>query len=69
MERFPALMAVLDQIETVLVWGLVATVVLTVVMYGSQALGFSRLSLPFLVGSCLIPTPADQIGATRSGHQ
>lgn len=55
MQNFTALTSVLDQIESVLVWGLVATIVLTVVMYGSQAMGLSRLSLPFLLGSCLSP--------------
>ncbi len=55
MEAFPAFMVVLTRIEAVLVWGLVATVVLTVVMYGSQAIGLSRLSLPFLLGTCLSP--------------
>lgn len=47
---FPALLAAAGQIETVIVWGLVATLVLTVGMYASQGLGVSRLSLPFLMG-------------------
>lgn len=34
-----------------LVWGLVATVAMTTVLQGSQGLGWSRLSLPFLVGT------------------
>jgi hypothetical protein len=50
-----AFLAMLGQIESVLVWGTVATVVLTIIMYGSQGLGFSRLSLPFLLGTCLSP--------------
>ena len=40
------------QIESILLWGLVATVAMTTVMYGSQGLGYSRLSLPFLLGTC-----------------
>lgn len=35
-----------------LLWGLIATVVMTTVLQGSQGLGLSRLSLPFLVGTC-----------------
>lgn len=34
-----------------LLWGLVATVAMTTVLQGSQGLGYSRLSLPFLVGT------------------
>jgi uncharacterized membrane protein YagU involved in acid resistance len=34
-----------------LLWGLLATVAMTSVLYGSQGLGFSRMSLPFLVGT------------------
>jgi len=33
------------------IWGLVATVAMTTVLQGSQSLGLSRLSLPFLVGT------------------
>lgn len=33
------------------VWGLVATAALSVVLQGSQGLGLSRLSLPFLIGT------------------
>ncbi len=50
-----ALSTMLGQFESVLVWGTVATVGLTIIMYGSQGLGFSRLSLPFLLGTCLSP--------------
>ena len=42
-------------LRNVLLWGLVATVVLTTVLQGSQGLGLSRLSLPFLVGTMLTP--------------
>lgn len=34
-----------------LLWGLVATVAMTTILYGSQGLGLSRLNLPFLVGT------------------
>ncbi len=50
MTAFPALAEAFGNIEIVLVWGLVATLVLTVGMYASQGLGVSRLSLPFLMG-------------------
>jgi len=35
----------------VLLWGLVATAALSAVLFTSQRLGYSRLSLPFLVGT------------------
>jgi hypothetical protein len=35
----------------VLLWGLAATAVLTTILYGSQALGLSRLSLTLVVGT------------------
>ena len=38
-------------IELILLWGLVATVVLSTLLAGSQGLGLTRLSLSFLVGS------------------
>ncbi len=34
-----------------LLWSLLATVAMTSVLYGSQGLGLSRMSLPFLVGT------------------
>ena len=34
----------------ILVWGFVATTVLTTILEGSQGVGLSRLSLPFLLG-------------------
>jgi len=37
--------------DFVLVWGLVATVIMTIILYGSQGLGLSRLSLSFLAGA------------------
>lgn len=36
-----------------LLWGFAATVVMTVIMYGSQISGLSRLSLPLLLGTSL----------------
>lgn len=32
-------------------WGLIATIAMTAIMQGSQGLGLSRLSLPFLIGA------------------
>jgi hypothetical protein len=46
-----AMMAALGRIEDVFLGGAVATALLTTVLSGSQGLGLSRLSLPFLVGS------------------
>ena len=34
-----------------ILWGFLATVVMTTILEGSQGLGFSRMSLPFLVGT------------------
>lgn len=34
-----------------LLWGLIGTVAMTAILQASQGLGFSRLSLPFLVGT------------------
>lgn len=41
----------LRRLDAVVVWGFLATVVMTTIMYGSQAMGLSRLSLPFLIGT------------------
>jgi hypothetical protein len=35
----------------VMLWGLVATAAQAAVLFGSQRLGYSRLSLPFLIGT------------------
>lgn len=35
----------------VMLWGLVATTTMTTILYASQGLGLSRLSLPFLIGA------------------
>lgn len=40
-----------EELERIFIWGLTATVVMTTIMQGSQGLGLSRLSLPFLVGT------------------
>jgi hypothetical protein len=39
------------EIVTILIWGFVATAALSGVMFGAQRLGYSRLSLPFLIGT------------------
>jgi hypothetical protein len=39
----------------VLLWGFVGTVVLTTLMAGSQELGLTRMSLPYLLGTMLTP--------------
>jgi hypothetical protein len=44
---------ILTQLESVLLWGFATTAVMTTVLYGSQGLGLSRLSLPFLIGTCV----------------
>lgn len=46
-------MTLLADIPAVLLWGFVATAVMTIILYGSQVSGLSRLSLPFLLGTCL----------------
>ena len=38
-------------LDAVLIWSLVATALMTTVLQGSQGLGLSRLSLPFLFGT------------------
>lgn len=44
-------MQVMNSIEALLLWGGLATALLTIVLSGSQGLGLTRLSLPFLVGT------------------
>lgn len=39
----------------VLIWGFVATVILTTLMAGSQGVGFTRMNLPYLLGSMFTP--------------
>ena len=41
----------LELLPRLVLWGLIATVAMTTILLGSQGLGLSRLSLPFLVGT------------------
>jgi hypothetical protein len=45
----------IELLPRLLLWGLIATVAMTTILYGSQGLGLSRLSLPFLVGTLFTP--------------
>ncbi len=38
-------------IVEIIIWGAIATLVMISIMYASQSLGWSRLNLPFLLGS------------------
>jgi hypothetical protein len=38
-------------VGSILLWGFVATIVLTGIMQGGQSLGLSRMSLPFMLGT------------------
>ncbi|RPI55139.1 MAG: hypothetical protein EHM55_08820 [Acidobacteria bacterium] len=40
---------------SILLWGFAATVVLSILMAGSQRLGHTRMSLPFLLGTMVTP--------------
>ena len=40
---------------SILLWGFVATIVLTAMMQGGQSLGLSRMSLPFMLGTMFTP--------------
>jgi len=40
-----------EHLPELLLWGLLATVAMTTILEGSQGLGWSRLSLPFLAGT------------------
>lgn len=51
-------------IVELLLWGGVATAVLCGIQFGAQSVGFSRLSLPFLIGTCFT---ADRRGALTIG--
>ncbi len=50
-ESFALLHRLAENLDAVLIWALVATAVMTTVLQGSQGLGLSRLSLPFLFGT------------------
>jgi hypothetical protein len=41
----------LPSLSSMVVWGFIATLVMTIIMQGAQGLGLSRLSLPFLAGT------------------
>jgi hypothetical protein len=43
--------SLLDNAGELLIWGLAATLVMTTLLHGSHGLGWSRLSLAFLVGT------------------
>ncbi|HSR11487.1 MAG TPA: hypothetical protein VLS90_08560 [Thermodesulfobacteriota bacterium] len=38
-------------VDSILLWGFAATVIVTTIMYASQALGFSRMSFPLMLGT------------------
>ena len=40
-------------VPSVLIWGFAATVVLTTMMAGSQGLGLTRMSMPYMLGTML----------------
>lgn len=42
-------------LPSILLWGFVATVALTTVMAASQHFGYTRMSIPFLLGTMLTP--------------
>ena len=50
-EGFELLHRLAVNLDAVLLWGLAATALMTTVLQGSQGLGLSRLSLPFLFGT------------------
>jgi len=43
-------------LHDVLLWGFVATIVLTTVMSAAQGLGLSRMSIPFMLGTMVTPS-------------
>ena len=43
--------ATAGEIIAILIWGFAATAAVSGVMFGAQRLGYSRLSLPFLIGT------------------
>jgi hypothetical protein len=40
---------------SILLWGFAATIVLSITMAGSQRLGYTRMSMPFLLGTMVTP--------------
>ncbi len=51
--------------QSLVLWGLIATVAMTSILQASQGFGFSRLSLPFLMGSAFT---ANRSAATVVGY-
>ncbi|WP_428487025.1 hypothetical protein [Rhodopila sp.] len=51
MQSLALLHRLAENLDAVLIWALVATALMTTVLQGSQGLGLSRLSLPFLFGT------------------
>jgi hypothetical protein len=43
-------------VHGMLLWGFVATIVLTTVMSAAQGLGLSRMSIPFMLGTMVTPS-------------
>jgi hypothetical protein len=46
------LLSKMPDLMDIVLWGFVATVIMTIILSGSQRAGLSRLSLPFLIGTC-----------------
>jgi hypothetical protein len=42
-------------VASILLWGFVSTVVLTIVLASSQGLGLTRMSIPFILGTIITP--------------
>ena len=41
--------------SSIVLWGFAATIVLSITMAGSQRLGYTRMSIPFLLGTMVTP--------------
>ncbi len=55
-------------LPSVLLWGFVATVVLTGIQSASQGMGFSRMSIPFMVGTMFTPDRSRAVGLGFLAH-
>ena len=55
-------------LPSILLWGFGATVVLTSVMAGSQHMGLTRMSVPFLLGTMLTPNRDRAMAAGLFAH-
>jgi len=42
-------------LPSILLWGLAATIVLTTLSIAAQSLGFTRIDIPFIVGTMFTP--------------